>query len=97
MANWRYNIELNRVISEVTEEYNLEGEELCPDEAKEALAAEVEKAPPLTHFGQRIRKCKSVAGVNRLLDEIYDAADAALVWYLVMESSLWLLVWIRWE
>ena len=81
MANWLHKIELNAVIAEVSEEYDLECvEEKCPQEAKESLALEVEKAPPIAHFGALIRKCKSIAAVNRMLERIFNAADAQKVW-----------------
>lgn len=81
MANWQHKIELNQIIQQVSEDFDLSRlEEPCPEQARNALATEIEKAPPLTHFGPKIRDAKSIAEVNRLLEAIFSAADHNLVW-----------------
>jgi hypothetical protein len=52
----------------------------CPTELKEAIAAELAKAPPLVKFVELVRRRKSIADLNRLLESIYDEADETGVW-----------------
>lgn len=79
--NWRHKIELNKVIADMTEKYDLSCfEEDCPSEVKTALASEVEKAFPLARFAYRLRNAKSIAAVNRLLAKIFNEADSQGVW-----------------
>lgn len=81
MANWRYKIELGEVLRQISENYDLNrAEEDCPVEVKIAVATEVEKAAPLAHFGKRIRRAKTIAKVNRILQEVYNEADYSKVW-----------------
>lgn len=81
MADWRHHINLRTVIDDCCEEYNLECvEEDCPEAVKEAIATEIEKAWPIQHFGPRIRDCVSIAEVNRVLNAVFNEADAKLVW-----------------
>lgn len=81
MANWRYKIELNQAISQVTEDYDLSRvEEPCPEEVRDILAKECEKAAPLRRFGQQFRDAKSIAEVNRILNDVFEEADKKLVW-----------------
>lgn len=81
MANWKYKIMLNEAIDENNEEFDLSRhEEDCPVAAKERLAAQCERAPPLVHFAASLRAAKSIAEVNRILRRVFDAADEALVW-----------------
>jgi hypothetical protein len=81
MSNWRYKIELNGVIERVSEDFDLTRvEEPCPEEVRDALAAECEKAQPLYRFGQQFRDAKSIAEVNRILDSVFTVADEKLVW-----------------
>jgi len=81
MANWQHRIELNQVINQVSEDHDLTRlEEPCPEEVREAIAAECEKAAPLRHFGKKIRGAKSIAEVNRILTNVYSVADRELVW-----------------
>ena len=81
MANWRFNISLNKVLNQCNEDFDLSRhEEDCPEEVKEALAAEVAKAWPLARFSQKIRACKSIAELNRILEVVWDAADTERVW-----------------
>jgi hypothetical protein len=69
MANWRYKIELNKVLTEMSEKHDLERhEEPCLKEVKEALANEIGKAWPLKRFCEKILKAKSIAEVNRILE-----------------------------
>lgn len=81
MANWRHKIELNQAINKVSEEYDLTRlEEPCPVEVRDALAVECEKVFPLRRFGKKFRDAKSIAEVNRILDDVFDVADKKLVW-----------------
>lgn len=81
MANWRWKIGLNQAISKNSKEFDLtRHEEPCPKIALKRLADEVAKAPPLAHFSRRFLRCKSIAEANRVLDEVYNEADVALVW-----------------
>jgi len=81
MVNWRHRIELNETLERVSDEFDLtRHEEPCPEEVREALAVECEKAPPLQRFGRQIREAKSIAEVNRILDTVYSVADEQLVW-----------------
>ncbi len=81
MAAWRYKIELNKVLTEMSEKHDLEcHEEPCPKEVKEALAKELEKAWPLKRFCQKILDAKSIAQVNRILENVWNAADTERVW-----------------
>jgi hypothetical protein len=79
--NWRYKIELNKALTEMSEKYDLERhEEPCPKEVKEALASEIKKAWPLQRFCQKILDAKSIAQVNRILENVWNAADTERVW-----------------
>lgn len=79
--NWREKIELNQVISKMSEKYNLDNyEEPCPNEVKEELAKEIEKSIWLNRFASKIRKSKSIAAVNRILANVFDEADFKKVW-----------------
>jgi len=81
MANWKYKIELNAVTADMSEKHDLtRHEEDCPEEVKEAIATELEKVQPLEPFASRVRNTKSIAALNRLLSQIYDAADENSVW-----------------
>jgi hypothetical protein len=81
MANWQHKIELNQILKQASENHDLSREEEdCPAEVKTAIAAEVEKAAPLAHFGKLIRNAKSIAKVNRLLQQVYNEADYSKVW-----------------
>lgn len=81
MANWNYKIELNKVMTKVSNDFDLSNyEEECPKEVKEAIAIEVEKAIPLKHFAPKLRKAVSIAEVNRIIERVYNEADRSLVW-----------------
>lgn len=78
---WRHKIELNKVISDMSDKYDLsQFEKTCPREVKEALANEVKKAWPLARFADRLMKAKTIAAVNRLLETIFTEADYHRVW-----------------
>lgn len=78
---WRYEINLNVVLSELGEEFDLSRhEEFCPEEVRELLAKECEKARPLRRFATPIRDAQSIAEVNRILENVYDVADIQGVW-----------------
>jgi hypothetical protein len=55
-------------------------EEDCPAELKEAIATEIAKALPLVKFVEVVRRRKSIADLTRLMEAIYDEADATSVW-----------------
>ena len=81
MANWRYTIDLHKVLGECEEQYDLEEVEFpCPEPVKTAIVAELDKAPPLRPFCADIKECKSIAAVNRVLDRVFNEADRKLVW-----------------
>jgi len=81
MANWRYKINLNGVLSKMNGKHDLTlVEEPCPQEVKDAIIAEIEKAPPLQLFVGRIKRATSIAAVNRALSAIFEEADYSLVW-----------------
>jgi hypothetical protein len=78
---------LNQILKQVSENYDLSREEEdCPAEVKEAIAVELEKAPPLKRFAEHIRNAKSIAKVNRVLDNVWDEADYSKVWCGVANS-----------
>ena len=78
---WRYEIDLAGVLLKCAEQYDLERvEEDCPEEVKEMIATELEKAWPLKRFATAIRKCKSIAALNRTLENVYIEADFSRVW-----------------
>jgi len=80
-VNWRYTIDLAGAMRQSIDDFDLTRlEEPCPAAVLGRLADEVEKAPPLSHFGTRLRAAKSIAEVNRLLIEVYDRADDTRVW-----------------
>lgn len=79
--NWREKIELNQVVSKMSEKYNLGNyEEPCPKEVKEELAKEIEKSFALSRFAAKIRSSKSIAAVNRILENVFNEADVKKVW-----------------
>ena len=81
MANWQHSIELNGVVSEMNDRYDLSRvEEDCPDAVKVALANEIRKARPIAGYANDIIACVSIAELNRMLDRVYDSADKNLVW-----------------
>ena len=81
MANWRYKVELNKVVSEMNDKYDLSHlEDAPPKEVVETIAKEVEKVVPLMTHTSKIRRAKSIASLNRALEMVYDAADKELVW-----------------
>jgi hypothetical protein len=81
MTEWRHKINLAGVMFKCAEEHDLAHvEEDCPEEVKEAIATEIVKAWPLKRFAQTIRQAKSIAEVNRILENIYDEADRSSVW-----------------
>ena len=81
MANWRFQIQLNKVLADQEEKHDFSRvEEPCPQECLEELAVEVSKAWPLARFAGQLRKAKSIAEVNRILENVYNAADTHRVW-----------------
>lgn len=79
--NWREKIELNQVVSKMSEKFDLERhEEPCPKEAKENLAKEVEKSIWLNRFAPKIRATKSIAALNRVLEDVFNEADRRRIW-----------------
>lgn len=81
MANWRYKITLNQTLSNLADEYDLKCvEEDCPQPVKEAIIKELLKANPLVGFVGQIRASKSIAAVNRVLEQVYNEADRNLIW-----------------
>lgn len=81
MSKWVYKIELNKVISQMCEEYDLSRmEEICPEEVKKAIAEEIIKVWPLKRYGEMILKSRTIAELNRYLELVYDEADRKRVW-----------------
>lgn len=81
MGHWLHKIELRKVLDEMCDRHDLtRAEDDCPEEVKEAIAKELEKAPPLAHFAGQFRRCRAIAAVNRLLEKMYDEADRTRVW-----------------
>jgi len=81
MAVWRYKIRLNEALEANNEEFDLSRhEEDCPVAAKERIAEQLELSPPLVRFATRVRECKSIAEVNRVLVHVFDEADSSRVW-----------------
>lgn len=79
--NWQYKISLNKVLSQLNDEFDFEKLEApCPQEAKTAIAVEIARALPLKRFRQQIIDCQTIAEMNRVLERIYDAADRSKVW-----------------
>jgi flagellar motor switch protein FliM len=81
MTNWRYRIELAKVLEKCNENHDLSHyEEECPQDVKDLIAAEISKAWPLTRLAPRVTESKTIAELNRVLQLVYDVADAELVW-----------------
>lgn len=81
VANWQEKISLNQTLARLGDEHDLSRqEEPCPTVVREAMAAEVEKSNRLFRHGKRIREAKSIAEVNRILEDVYNDADRHLVW-----------------
>lgn len=81
IANWQHRINIIGVLADANTRHDLSCvEEDCPDDVKEALAKEVEKAWPVAQFASKLREAKSIAAVNRVLDNMFDEADRSLVW-----------------
>jgi len=65
----------------MSEKYDLsEHEKECPKEVKDVLITEIERAEPLKFFVGSIRRSKSIAELNRVINRIFDTADKELVW-----------------
>ena len=78
---WSEKIDLNRLLTKLDEEYDLERvEENCPQAVKEAIVAEIRKSTWLASYAEDVLACKSIAAVNRCLQKIYDVADIRRVW-----------------
>lgn len=77
MANWKYEIDIKTILNKGDE---LEDSDPVPQALKEELAAELRKAPPLFHLARRMEGVRTVAGLNRVLEEVYDLADYKRVW-----------------
>jgi hypothetical protein len=81
MPRWDYQIELNKVIQEIDNEYDLScHEEECPKEALDKIAKELTKAPPLVRFAGRVQQAQTIAELNRILEQVFDKADECRVW-----------------
>ena len=81
MSNWRYECALNQVIAQMSEQFDLTRlEESVPVEVRRALSEEVKKALPLVRFAPTIMDARSIAEMNRILENVFDTADAELVW-----------------
>lgn len=81
MVNWRYRIELAEILQKCSKDHDLSHyEEECPKDVKEAIAAEISKALPLSRLAPRVMESKTIAELNRVLQLVYDVADAELVW-----------------
>lgn len=79
--NWQYKIELIPLIRKLDEQHDLtRHEEKCPQECLDALADEISKAVPLRAWPSKIRSCRTIAELNRVLDGVYNAADRSRVW-----------------
>jgi hypothetical protein len=78
---WRYKIDLANVLIECAEKHDMSRvEEDCPEEVKEMIIQEISKASPLKRFAKPIQDCKSIAALNRVLEQIYDESDFSRVW-----------------
>lgn len=81
MANWKQKINLNQILEQLSEEFDLsEVERPCPTVVKNKIANEVERVTVLKPFGKQIRKSRSIAAVNRILEQVFQVADENLVW-----------------
>lgn len=81
MPVWLEKIELNQAIAKANDEYDLSRlEEPVPDAVKEQLAAVLKPSMWLSRFAAKIQSCKSIAELNRVLAQVYDAADRHRVW-----------------
>lgn len=81
MANWKEKIELAEVLRKVSDENDLsEVERVCPKVVKDALCKEITKSSRLKHFVPRIRSARSIAAVNRVIEQVYNTADVEKVW-----------------
>ena len=81
MANWQYKINLLGVLEKANDDHDLSiHEDPCPEDVKEAIALEISKAPPLKYLANRVKNCKTIAALNRILNRIFDVADVSLVW-----------------
>ena len=81
MRRWVCKIALGKVLAEIGEKHDLSRfEEPCPQEALDAIASEIQKAPQLLRFAHEMRACKSIAAANRVIERVYDEADRSGVW-----------------
>lgn len=77
MANWRYHIELAAIIDRAN---GLSDDDVVPDDIKRAMASEVKKAPPIAHFARSIMQATTIRSMNRVVERLYNTADATMVW-----------------
>lgn len=78
---WLHKIDLHEVLRKADDEFDLSRhEEECPHDVKIMLAKEIRKAPPIASYAQKILNSKSIAGVNRILERLYNEADQKRVW-----------------
>lgn len=77
MANWRTKINLAGVLRNAPDG---ELDEPCEQSVKDAICAELARAPTLNQFCARIRRATTNHRVNKILSDVYGVADATGVW-----------------
>ncbi len=78
---WAYSIELNKLLSDFDSKYDFSiVEEECPKEVLDATCEEISKSIFLSKFKCEVKKCKSIAAFNRVLEKIYNEADRRRIW-----------------
>lgn len=79
--NWRYKLNLGEVISECDEKFDLsKHEEAVPEEVKTRISDCLSSSNILNAWASKVRHSRSIAELNRILDEIYDIADRQKIW-----------------
>lgn len=81
MTTWISTIELNPLINSLSLKYDLDREEEpAPEEVRIALSKEVSKSIFLIDFSIPLLEAKSIAELNRILNQVYDEADRRKIW-----------------
>lgn len=79
-GKWRGECAVNEELTKLNCEFDLEPDMACPTEAKERMAKVLEACVPLRKFAANIRAADTVSRFNRVLEAIFDEADAKRIW-----------------
>jgi len=79
--NWIRKIDLAGVLRRAEESHDLSCvEERCPEDVAVAIAHELHGEPVLSRYADKVLRASSIAEVNRILEQVYEAADRHRVW-----------------